>query len=71
MKRAAAIELELEQLEGKLSQGEEVDLDAFGRAASHLRRLWETLGIERRARDVTPPSPLDYAKQRDRMEAAE
>ncbi len=71
VKRAAAIELELEQLEGKLSQGEEVDLDAFGRAASHLRRLWETLGIERRARDVTPPSPLDYAKQRDRMEAAE
>jgi hypothetical protein len=54
VKRAAAIELELEQMEGKLSQGEAVDLDCFTRAASHLRRLFETLGIERRPRDVTP-----------------
>src|SRR5215470_4400246 len=38
IKRAAAIECELEQLEGRLSEGEQVDLDKFGRAASHLRR---------------------------------
>jgi hypothetical protein len=53
IKRASAIELELEQAEGKLSMGEAVDLDSFTRAASHLRRLFETLGLDRKARDVT------------------
>src|ERR1700730_11852414 len=54
IKRASAIELELEQMEGKLSQGLPVDIEKFTRAASHLRRLLETLGLERRAKDVTP-----------------
>jgi hypothetical protein len=53
VKRASAIECELEQLEGKLSMGHQVDLDSYGRAASHLRRILETLGLERRAIDVT------------------
>jgi hypothetical protein len=53
IRRASAIELELEQAEGKLSMGEAVDLDSFTRAASHLRRLFEVLGLERRARDLT------------------
>jgi hypothetical protein len=52
--RAASIEVELEQMEGRLSKGESVDLDTFTRAAGHLRRILETLGIERRQRDVTP-----------------
>jgi hypothetical protein len=54
IRRASAIECELEQQEGQLSRSEKVDLDAFSRAASHLRRLLETLGLERRPRDVTP-----------------
>jgi hypothetical protein len=57
IRRASAIELELEQMEGKLSLGEQIDLDVFTRSASHLRRLFETLGsktgIERKCRDVT------------------
>jgi hypothetical protein len=53
IRRASAIELELEQMEGKLSLGEPVDLDVFTRSASHLRRLFETLGIGRLARAVT------------------
>jgi hypothetical protein len=53
-KRASGLECELEQMEGRLSLGEEIDLDSYGRAASHLRRLLEVLGIERRARDVSP-----------------
>jgi hypothetical protein len=52
-KRAAGLECELEQMEGRMSLGEEVDLDSYGRAASHLRRILETLGLERKARDVT------------------
>jgi hypothetical protein len=44
----------LEQMEGRLSKGEGCDLDVYTRAAGHLRRILETLGIERQARDVTP-----------------
>jgi hypothetical protein len=53
-KRAAGLECELEQMEGRMSLGEEVDLNTYGRAASHLRRILEVLGLERKARDVTP-----------------
>jgi hypothetical protein len=52
--RASSIEVELEQMEGRLSKGQAVDLDAFTRAASHLRRILETLGVPRAQRDVTP-----------------
>jgi hypothetical protein len=52
IKRAAAMECEIERLEAMLSRGEDVDLDAFGRAASHLRRLFEAIGIERRQKTV-------------------
>jgi hypothetical protein len=54
IRRAAALELELEQMEGKLSMGESIDLDAFGRATNTLRRTLETIGLERQARDVSP-----------------
>jgi hypothetical protein len=53
-KRAAGLECELEQMEGRMSLGEEISLDAYGRAASHLRRILETLGIERVPKDVGP-----------------
>src|SRR5262245_38768040 len=68
IRRSAALALELEQMEGKLSQGDEINLDSYGRAASHLRRLLETLGVERKPKDVTP-SLEEYAQQR-RFEAA-
>ena len=54
IKRAATIEVELELSEGRMSRSEEVDLDIFTRSVSHLRRILETLGIERRPRDITP-----------------
>jgi hypothetical protein len=50
----ATLRCELEKLEGRLSVGDAVDLDQFGRLAGHYRRICETLGIERRKRDVTP-----------------
>jgi hypothetical protein len=78
IRRASAIELELEQLEGKLSMGGEIDLDVFTRSTSHLRRLFETLGIERQPRDVTlidgtveaPFSPMRARWAAEAVEAA-
>lgn len=54
IRRAAALACELESMEARMSQGVEINLDSFGRAASHLRRLYETLGLKRQPRDVTP-----------------
>jgi hypothetical protein len=53
VKRAATIEVELEQVEGKLSTGRDADLDLYTRSTSHLRRIFEVLGVERRPKDVT------------------
>jgi hypothetical protein len=55
IRRAASIECELERLDALLSLGQEANLTEYGRAASHLRRLFETLGVERKPpRDITP-----------------
>jgi hypothetical protein len=54
IRRAAAIECELERLDARLSVGDAVDMDSYARVAGHLRRLFETLGLERRPRDVAP-----------------
>ena len=69
IRRASAIECELERLDAALSMGQAVNLDEYGRATSHLRRLFETLGIERRAREVEV-DPLDYARQHTEPEDA-
>ncbi len=53
IKRAAALSMECERLEAKLCAGEAVDVDQLARTAGHLRRLSETLGLQRKPRDVT------------------
>jgi hypothetical protein len=53
-RRAAALETQLEVMEGQMSLGQEVDLDQYGRLAGHLRRILETLGVERKTRDASP-----------------
>jgi hypothetical protein len=69
IRRAAAIECELERLDAMLSTGAEVNLDAYGRASSHLRRLFETLGIERKAKDITTFGDLLRADQEEQRRA--
>jgi hypothetical protein len=56
IKRASTLEVELEQMEGKLSLGQEIDLDLFARATGNLRRVWDSLGLKREARDITAES---------------
>jgi hypothetical protein len=63
IRRACVMIVELERLEGKFAQAGEVsvdDLDCYGRTAGNMRRLLESVGLQRRARDVTP-DPLEYA----------
>jgi hypothetical protein len=55
VRRSAAIIIEIEKLEGRLARGDDtVDVDLLGRLTGHLRRLSETLGLDRITRDITP-----------------
>ena len=55
LRRAAVITIELERLEAKFAEGEASDhqLDLYSRMAGNLRRLLESVGLQRRQRDVT------------------
>lgn len=72
VRRCALLTLELELMEARFedSDGATVQqLDGYQRASSCLRRLHETLGMKRRAKDVTPPSLDQYlASKRDYAE---
>ena len=56
LRRAATIIVQLEQIELKFAQGNDQGylLDRYQRVSNTLRRLLESLGLQRRARDVTP-----------------
>ena len=54
MRRAAALQIECERMEGILADGGNVDIDLLARTSSHLRRIAESIGLERQARDITP-----------------
>jgi hypothetical protein len=57
VKRAATLEVELEQLESRFAEMQPADaaqLDLYQRMTNTLRRTLETIGLQRRAKDVTP-----------------
>jgi hypothetical protein len=58
IRRASSIEIQLEQLEAKMSEGAEVDIESYSRVAGHLRRILESLGLDRKAK--TLPSLSEY-----------
>lgn len=51
---ASTLRCQLEKFEGQLSLGQDIDTDLYGRIAGHYRRICSELGIERKARDITP-----------------
>jgi hypothetical protein len=70
IRRAAAIECELERREALMASGAAVDLDEFSRSSGHLRRLWETLGLRRVSKDVTPTLHAIVKRHREKEEAS-
>jgi hypothetical protein len=66
--RAATLEVELEFMEGQLSLGQSAELDVYGRLAGHLRRILETIGVGRVARDVTEDLDAVVARIHQRRE---
>lgn len=63
IRRATCLVVECERLEAKFAEtGGATNtklLDKYQRCANSLRRILETLGLERRARNVTPHQTLD------------
>lgn len=57
LRRAAALMTELERLEAQFANAEGADadsLDLYSRTAGNLRRLLESVGLQRRPKNVTP-----------------
>jgi len=52
------MECTLEQMEGRMSSGEAVDVDQYGRFAGRLCRLFELIGIHRLAKPIDPLTDL-------------
>jgi hypothetical protein len=50
IRRVAALTIEAERLEVRLAEGEEVDIDLLARTSSHIRRISETIGLNRAMR---------------------
>lgn len=59
IRRAAALAVWCEQAEVEQAKGGELDVGAYTTATNALRRLLSDIGLDRRARDVTP-SLRDY-----------
>jgi hypothetical protein len=65
IRRCAVLTTELEIMERKFAaagQATATDLDLYIRASGNLRRLLESLGLRRRARNVTPPTLEQYLR---------
>jgi hypothetical protein len=62
-RRCVTISIACERMEGEAALGNEIDLDAYGTLTDRLGRALQRLGLKRRPRDVTPPDPLEYARE--------
>ena len=62
IRRATTISIMCEKLEGDAAAGEPINLELYGRLTDRLGRALQRLGLERRARDITP-DPLTYASE--------
>ncbi len=52
IRRVSSLEVQLEILEGRMVEGDvSVDVEFFARISSHLRRMLESLGLDRKPRE--------------------
>ena len=62
IRRLAATVVAAETMEARMIDGEDVDIATLELASTTVR-ISSRLGLERRSRDVTPPDPLEYARE--------
>ena len=54
VRKAAALDVWCEDRVTEIGKGDPVDLEAYTSALNTLRRLYQSVGLKRRARDATP-----------------
>jgi hypothetical protein len=69
VQRAAVCGAMLADYEARWIAGEPIALHEYLAAINVQRRVLATLGLERRARDVSLPDPLEYARMCDEQDA--
>ena len=61
IRSAAGLVILREDLDSKAADGERIDVATYCRISNSLRRVLSTIGLERRAKDITPiPSLQQY-----------
>ena len=69
IRRIASLEVQLEVMEGKMVEGDaSVDVESFARISSHLRRMLESLGLDRKPRE-RPATLADIVAKHARKSA--
>ena len=53
IRRASTLSVQLEAMEGQLSEGLTVDLDLYGRLTGHQARVLQALGLQRKSKTIT------------------
>lgn len=70
IRRASSLACWCEAVESRLAEGEDIDIGTYTTATNALRRVLVDLGLERRARDVTPSLDQYTAMRQDSTESA-
>jgi len=71
IRRFAASSVIAEMMEARLANGETINITEHSQLSSTLTRLATRIGLERRGRDVTPPTLDQIAQEIDDERAAE
>jgi hypothetical protein len=76
LNRASMLVLQLEMIEATFAKNNGMasadQLNSYQRLVNTLRRTLETLGLQRRSKDITPlPSVDDYFKHKQKLKQAE
>jgi hypothetical protein len=72
LRRACLLITALEKMEEKIAlrgYAEIAELEVYQRCSNTMKRLLESVGLQRRSRDVSPPTLAEYV--RNRHEASE
>jgi hypothetical protein len=67
LRRACTLIISLEKIEETIAlrgHAELAELEVYQRCSSTMRRLLESVGLQRRSRDVTPPTVDEYLSSR-------